>query len=304
MGDQQQQPQGMTSVGGGHQMPPGFRFYPSDEEIIAFYLTPKVLQRSFTCTAIAEVDLNKTEPWDLPGKAKIGEKEWYFFCQKDRKYPTGMRTNRATESGYWKATGKDKEIYHATPGIGMMPLLVGMKKTLVFYKGRAPRGDKTNWVMHEYRLEGNGRLPRYKSSSTSSASMASASKDEWVVCRVFHKTTRVKKSPSPSYAMSIAGIGSSGLQMNAALFRNPMVPPPPPMPFHHQHQTQMDAGAEVAGSFIAEPESGPSSMVLQKEAGMSPDQTSSAEISSMLSVAPACAATMDMDGIWNDVLKE
>ncbi|KAK2998717.1 hypothetical protein RJ639_022898 [Escallonia herrerae] len=129
-------------------LPPGFRFHPTDEEIITHYLMDKVTKTTFSAKAIGEVDLNKCEPWDLPEKAKMGEKEWYFFCQRDRKYPTGMRTNRATESGYWKATGKDKEIYK---GRGC---LVGMKKTLVFYKGRAPKGEKSNWVMHEFRLEG------------------------------------------------------------------------------------------------------------------------------------------------------
>ncbi|KAJ6858344.1 NAC domain-containing protein 87-like isoform X1 [Populus alba x Populus x berolinensis] len=129
-------------------LPPGFRFHPTDEEIITHYLTEKVMNGCFCASAIGEVDLNKCEPWDLPKKAKMGEKEWYFFCQRDRKYPTGMRTNRATESGYWKATGKDKEIYKGKNS------LVGMKKTLVFYKGRAPKGEKSNWVMHEYRLEG------------------------------------------------------------------------------------------------------------------------------------------------------
>ncbi|CAN1816355.1 NAC domain-containing protein 46, partial [Linum perenne] len=161
-------------------LPPGFRFHPSDEEIITHYLTEKVKDSSFTAIAVGEADLNKSEPWDLPysiGKAKMGEKEWYFFCQRDKKYPTGMRTNRATEAGYWKATGKDKEIYR---GRGC---LVGMKKTLVFYRGRAPKGEKTNWVMHEFRLEGN---------------FSYYSQDEWVVCRVFHKSPAASSSSSSS----------------------------------------------------------------------------------------------------------
>ncbi|KAM7251823.1 hypothetical protein ACFE04_023706 [Oxalis oulophora] len=167
-------------------LPPGFRFHPTDEEIITHYLTEKVINTNFTAFAVSEADLNKCEPWDLPKKAKIGEKEWYFFCQRDRKYPTGMRTNRATESGYWKATGKDKEIYRGKS------CLVGMKKTLVFYRGRAPKGEKTNWVMHEYRLD--GKFSYYN--------LPKPSREEWVVSRVFHKNNStsspgilMKKSP-------------------------------------------------------------------------------------------------------------
>ncbi|KAL5210708.1 hypothetical protein ABZP36_006331 [Zizania latifolia] len=160
-------------------LPPGFRFHPTDEELVTYYLTRKVSDFTFATRAIADVDLNKCEPWDLPGKASMGEKEWYFFSMRDRKYPTGIRTNRATDSGYWKTTGKDKEIFHS----GM---LVGMKKTLVFYSGRAPKGAKTSWVMHEYRLQ--TKFP-YK-----------PSKDEWVVCRVFKKCQIVKVAPSPPVA--------------------------------------------------------------------------------------------------------
>ncbi|KAI4337456.1 hypothetical protein L6164_015871 [Bauhinia variegata] len=160
------------------KLPPGYRFHPTDEELITYYLVNKISDSTFTGKAIGDVDLNKSEPWELPGKAKMGEKEWYFFSLRDRKYPTGVRTNRATNAGYWKTTGKDKEIFN-----NVTSELVGMKKTLVFYKGRAPRGEKSNWVMHEYRIHAKSSLRTNK-------------RDEWVVCRVFQKSAGVKKYPS------------------------------------------------------------------------------------------------------------
>ncbi|XP_065021701.1 NAC domain-containing protein 21/22-like [Musa acuminata AAA Group] len=147
-------------------LPPGFRFYPSDEELVCHYLHKKVSNERTCEGTMVEVDLHTREPWELPDVAKLSANEWYFFSFRDRKYATGSRANRATRSGYWKATGKDRTISdpttHAT---------VGMRKTLVFYRGRAPSGAKTDWVMHEFRLETPHSPP----------------KEDWVLCRVFHK---------------------------------------------------------------------------------------------------------------------
>jgi hypothetical protein len=49
-------------------LPPGFRFHPTDEELISHYLLRKVTDTNFSAKAIGEVDLNKSEPWDLPCK--------------------------------------------------------------------------------------------------------------------------------------------------------------------------------------------------------------------------------------------
>jgi hypothetical protein len=50
-------------------LPPGFRFHPTDEELITHYLARKTADPGFAPRAVGEADLNKCEPWDLPCKS-------------------------------------------------------------------------------------------------------------------------------------------------------------------------------------------------------------------------------------------
>uniref|UniRef100_A0ACD5VNQ2 Uncharacterized protein n=1 Tax=Avena sativa TaxID=4498 RepID=A0ACD5VNQ2_AVESA len=165
----------------GCQLPPGFRFQPTDQEIILCYLSKKVASAAAAVTSIiADVDIYKFDPWDLPEKAMFGDGEWFFFSPRDRKYPNGARPNRTAGSGYWKATGTDKPIL-AAGGTRCL----GVKKALVFYQGRSPRGTKTEWVMHEYRmLHADAGAARYKPHD-------SMRLDDWVLCRVRKKGVAV-----------------------------------------------------------------------------------------------------------------
>ncbi|CAN1357265.1 Protein FEZ [Linum perenne] len=130
-------------------MLPGFRFHPTDEELVGFYLKRKINQRPLSIELIKQLDIYKFDPWDLPSveMATTGEKEWYFFCPRDRKYRNSARPNRVTGAGFWKATGTDRPIYSSEGN-----KCIGLKKSLVFYKGRAAKGFKTDWMMHEFRL--------------------------------------------------------------------------------------------------------------------------------------------------------
>ncbi|MQL76709.1 hypothetical protein Taro_009121 [Colocasia esculenta] len=172
-------------------LPPGFRFHPTDEELVYYYLKRKINGLKIELEIIPEVDLYKCEPWDLPEKSYLPSKdlEWYFFSPRDRKYPNGSRTNRATRAGYWKATGKDRKVNYQKRE-------VGMKKTLVYYRGRAPHGSRTDWVMHEYRLDER------------ECEAATGMQDAYALCRVFKKS-----APGPKiiehYGASYGGQTSS-----------------------------------------------------------------------------------------------
>ncbi|KAI3751701.1 hypothetical protein L2E82_22792 [Cichorium intybus] len=150
---------------------PGFRFHPTDEELVRYYLRRKVCGKPFRFQAVSEIDVYKSEPWELADFSPWNSRdlEWYFFSPVDRKYGNGCRLNRATGQGYWKATGKDRAVRHKSETIGM-------KKTLVFHSGRAPDGKRTNWVMHEYRL------------LDQELQKAGVAQDAFVLCRIFQKS--------------------------------------------------------------------------------------------------------------------
>ncbi|KAF4366304.1 NAC domain-containing protein 82 [Cannabis sativa] len=146
---------------------PGFRFHPTDVELVKYYLKRKVLGKGSTGT-IPEVDIYKYTPWDLPDKSPIKDLKWFFFCPRVKKYASGERMNRAAEGGYWKTTGKDRDVKHNNE-------VVGAIKTLVFHTGGPPKGDRTDWVMHEYTLMEQG------------LKNIGVVQDSYVLCVVFKK---------------------------------------------------------------------------------------------------------------------
>ncbi|KAG0480389.1 hypothetical protein HPP92_011247 [Vanilla planifolia] len=162
-------------------MLPGFRFHPTDEELVGFYLKRKIQQKPLSIELIRQLDIYKYDPWDLPKLATTGEKEWYFYCPRDRKYRNSARPNRVTGSGFWKATGTDRPIY-STEGTKC----IGLKKSLVFYKGRAAKGVKTDWMMHEFRLPSLND-PTSVSKRPLEKNVIPAN-ESWAICRIFKKT--------------------------------------------------------------------------------------------------------------------
>ncbi|VFQ74067.1 unnamed protein product [Cuscuta campestris] len=151
-------------------LPPGFRFHPTDVELVLYYLKRKIMRKKFHFDAILELNIYKFSPWDLPDKSCLKSKdlEWYFFVPRERKYTCGARMNRAAERGFWKTTGRDRPVIHDEQTIGMV-------KTLVFHEGHPPKGKRTDWVIHEYRIVDLHTKER-------------TLQDSYVLCKVFQKS--------------------------------------------------------------------------------------------------------------------
>lgn len=155
---------------GNSSQPPGFCFHPTDEELFTHYLKRKVYGRPQPCSVISEADPYECEPWDLPDNSCLKGRnlKGYFFSPKKAEYPIGSRKVRATKLGYWKVTRKDRTIVASSE-------VLGIKKTLVFYRGRVRHGERTNWRMHEYILD------------DCNDSNSNTMQQSYVLCKVFQK---------------------------------------------------------------------------------------------------------------------
>ncbi|KAK8503490.1 hypothetical protein V6N13_094677 [Hibiscus sabdariffa] len=105
---------------------------------------------------------------ELAGELCKGDTEqWFYFTPTQEKEAHGGRPKRTTASGYWKAAGSPGYVYSSDDQV------IGTKKTMVFYKGKAPCGRKTKWKMNEYRA------------IDPSAAAAPKLRDEFSLCRVY-----------------------------------------------------------------------------------------------------------------------
>lgn len=162
---------------GGIKLPVGYRFHPTDEELLLHYLRRKVFGVPLPASVIPELDVFQADPWSLPGDLK--EKR-YFFSRKWGN-DSENRCKRAAGSGYWKPIGKGRQIVASFSNH-----VIGIKKSLIFCVGKNSNDSTTQWIMDEYHLVGSGTIPNI-------TQVAKMKLGDWVVYRVFQRKRRPRK---------------------------------------------------------------------------------------------------------------
>ncbi|XP_072968460.1 uncharacterized protein [Typha angustifolia] len=179
VGDAQQNDVGLP------RFPPGFRFNPRDDELVIHYLRNKIAGKPLLYNVFNDISILQYHPEKLHEQFKAyGEKKWYFFTARDRKYDFGLRPERTTPYGFWKATGREKMIK-------FNKAIVGRRRGLVFYN--AADQEKTNWVMREYLIYDGSKespppppLPPRKSTKRKGPKPPKQL-NKWVLCTIHKK---------------------------------------------------------------------------------------------------------------------
>ncbi|XP_042397601.1 NAC transcription factor 32-like [Zingiber officinale] len=134
-----------TTGGTATAIPIGYRFLPTDKELIVDYLANKVAGKPVPSTAVVEADVYGTEPWNL---LRNGDQEGYFFAKRKRKNAVGTRVDRRAGTGTWTLYSKKEESVTTLDAEGR-EIAVGCKSNLSFNDGKS---KNSGWIMHEYEL--------------------------------------------------------------------------------------------------------------------------------------------------------
>ncbi|KAL3755618.1 hypothetical protein ACJRO7_002637 [Eucalyptus globulus] len=232
-------------------LPPGFRFFPTEEELVSFYLRNKLegtrqALHGLIHRVIPVVDIYEFHPSDLPqfaGDLCCGDPEqWFFFIPRQESEYRGGRPRRLTTTGYWKATGSPGLVYSSNR-------IVGVKRTMVFYTGRAPSGVKTEWKMNEYRAtEGEASSPE---------EIPVVPRHEFSVCRVYKKTKTLRSFDRRPMGEIIRS--SQTFQQNT-------------MPNDDRHPLEMTSSRRGSSPPMERASSSPDSSCASKDLGTIPSQ--------------------------------
>ncbi|KAI3800356.1 hypothetical protein L1987_28446 [Smallanthus sonchifolius] len=122
---------------------PGYRFCPTDLELIVYYLKRKIELGEHPKGRLYDVNVYDHHPIQLTGCYPSCDDKWYFFTMREPKYAKGTRVNRRTKDfGHWRSSQTDATVYDFATRRG-----VGKKRLLAFHD---EKNRKTSWLMHEY----------------------------------------------------------------------------------------------------------------------------------------------------------
>ncbi|XP_039172598.1 protein NTM1-like 9 [Eucalyptus grandis] len=168
--------------------PVGLRFKPTEDELIVHHLRKKLKGEMETICVIPELYIYNWEPPELFARYKelssipSDGSECFFFC------PHGRKRKRKTECGFWKETCSKRVIQ--APDTGEE---IGLRRGLVYHKGRQRNSQRTNLGMTEYHLNSNV--------SDSEISDPAA----MVLCHIINRKSKKAKSPTAGTSTDLSG---------------------------------------------------------------------------------------------------
>ncbi|XP_026444148.1 NAC domain-containing protein 72-like [Papaver somniferum] len=189
-------------------IPVGFRFKPTDAELISHHLTNKIIGKPLDPNYIQQVNIRDYAPAELTDMYKeyaVDGSEWYFFTKRERKYPNGNRPKRDAggRGGYWKATGTTQAIKDENERE------IGSKRTLVYYKWDDKelriKGNetKTDYKMHEYVASAPAKSAEDPDTADIEHSIDQGSKvkafTDFALCKIYLNPPRTTGNSEPVY---------------------------------------------------------------------------------------------------------